>query len=406
MSSAPRLLLLLTALACAATPARADRLVLLDGSTRDAAVTGIDPAGRVAASDGEAVDLQGLRQIERTGPVTTTRPCAAWVLLAGRGVVRADAVTTDREYCTVDWALGKGLRIPMGLVRALVLRPGAAGGDAAALDAGFAAALAAEPEKQDRLYVRHGERYASVPGVMQTLGEAALAFDAGDGAAAVPRARVYGIIMARIGAGPQLDGQCLVQLADGSSIWGRVAGCDGKILRLQVGDNAVELPWDSVARLSVRSTRMVFVSDLDPVRTEVDPDLSIAGWWRDSAMWGRPLRAGGSVFAKGIGAHAVCRLTYDAGGKFDAFAAVIAVSPIKSTRGAAEFVVRGDGTELFRARLRAGDEPRSINVKITGVRELTLALERAAPDAGDAPDDRNFGAHGNWCDARLIRTGP
>jgi hypothetical protein len=151
---------------------------------------------------------------------------------------------------------------------------------------------------------------------------------------------------------------------------------------------------------------MVFVSDLDPLRAVVDPDLSIAGWWRDSAMWDRPLRAGANVFEKGIGAHAVCRLTYDLAGQFDAFAAVIALDPIKPGRGRADFVVRGDGAELFHATVRAGDQPKALNIKIAGVKELTLALERSAPEPGDAGDERNFGAHGNWCDARLIRVGP
>jgi hypothetical protein len=392
-------------LCCLAVPARADRLVLLDGSTQEAALAALDAAGRMTTAQGRTLDLQDLRSIERSGPGAPPATPRVLILLAGQGLVLADSAVTDGRDCLVDWVWGRGLRIPMNLVRAIVLKPALDRAGAPILDPAFAAALAGEPDKQDRLFVRHRERYASVAGVVQSLGDDALTFATGADSTPVPRDRIYGAILAQIGAGPDLAGQCLVQMADGSALWGSAAGCDGKTLHLTLGGHSVDLPWDSVCRVRVRSTRMVFVSDLDPVRTQIDPDLSIAGWWRDAAMWGRPLRAGGRVYPKGIGAHAVCRLTYDLAGKFDTFAAVLALDPLKSTRGRCDFVVRGDNRELFRATVASGAAPQPVQVKIAGVRELTLALERSEAPADGTPDDRNFGAHGNWCDARLIREG-
>jgi hypothetical protein len=391
--------------ACLAAPGRADRLVMLDGTTHEAMLQSLDAAGRLTTADGRILDLQDLRAIEREATVPAPATPHVLIMLAGQGAVFADSAVTAGSDCLVDWAWGRGMRIPMSLVRAIVLKPALDRAGAPILDSGFAAALAAAPEKQDRLYVRYRERYASISGVVQSLGQDATVFQTGTDSTAVPRERIYGMILAQIGAGPDLAGQCLVQLTDGSALWGAAAGCDAKTLRLTVGGHAVDLPWDSVCRVRVRSTRMVFVSDLDPIRTQVDADLSIAGWWRDAAMWDRPLRAGDRTYTKGIGAHAVCRLTYDLAGKFDTFASVLALDPVKPGRGRCDFVVRGDGREIFHATVAAGDSPRAITVKVAGVRELTLALERSQAPADGTPDDRNFGAHGNWCDARLIREG-
>jgi len=99
--------------------------------------------------------------------------------------------------------------------------------------------------------------------------------------------------------------------------------------------------------------------------------------------------------------HATCRLTYKVNGRFTRFAATIGIDEaiVRATRGKGDcvFVVTGDGKELFRQRMKGGESPKTIDVDIADVKEVTLALEM-----GDDPD-LDLADHGNWCDARFIR---
>ncbi|MBN8527463.1 MAG: NPCBM/NEW2 domain-containing protein, partial [Planctomycetes bacterium] len=58
-------------------------------------------------------------------------------------------------------------------------------------------------------------------------------------------------------------------------------------------------------------------------------------------------------------------------------------------------VLAGDGRELWRARLRGGDAPRSIDLDLAGVKRLELRVE-----AGERHD---IGDHVVLADAQLIR---
>jgi len=101
------------------------------------------------------------------------------------------------------------------------------------------------------------------------------------------------------------------------------------------------------------------------------------------------------VFYKGLGVHATCRLTFDRPDQFNVLAATIGIDDETNGRGDCEFVVMGDGKELFRKRIRGKDEAQLIRVKIDGFKKITLAVEPG--------QDFDFSDHGDWGDVRLIR---
>jgi len=161
----------------------------------------------------------------------------------------------------------------------------------------------------------------------------------------------------------------------------------------------VSFRWNEVQRVTVRSSRLVFLSDLEPVAEKqqpiVTPDFPAR---RDISVTGHPLRLGSQEFEKGLGVHAYSELTFAAGGKWDRFLATIGLDPVAAEKGDCVFKVLADGKTIFSERLRATDSPQAIDLPITGCDQVALVVEPG--------EDLDLGDHANWCDARFVKNKP
>jgi hypothetical protein len=396
-------LLLRPVLSPAADP---DRLVLLDGSVKPAQVVAIrgDRAtgGRVelGGQTPEAADLFALRRIER--PVQDVQPShSVEVLLSGGGRLFARQATLRDSRLRILWASladAPPLELPVELVRAVRY----VGTDPAKITKltgydNFARSCDSDEGREDRLFVIAEDSLQSVRGFLETITENQVAFRFEDRTRTVDLAKVCGVVLARPAGKPDHVGQCLVRLADGSSLWGRVARLDSGKLVLTVADGCdALLPWDAVARMDVRSDRLVFCSDLDPVR--VLQQATLTGEWpwrRDRSVLGNPLSLNGAVYERGLGVHADCTLDFSAGGRFELFAAMIGIDAETKGKGDCLFRVLGDGKELFQQRLRGADKPVEVRVNIRGVKTVTLVVLQG--------EDWDLADHADWCDARFLR---
>jgi hypothetical protein len=128
-----------------------------------------------------------------------------------------------------------------------------------------------------------------------------------------------------------------------------------------------------------------------------EPTVTLAmPWQRDRSVSGKPLLMSGRAYEKGLGVHARNLLRYDIGGQFDAFAATIGLDAAAEGRGDCVFVVRADGRELLRQRVRGQETPREIKLDVRGARQLTLLVEPG--------EDLDLADHANWANARLMKS--
>lgn len=111
----------------------------------------------------------------------------------------------------------------------------------------------------------------------------------------------------------------------------------------------------------------------------------------------KPLTINGRVYAHGLGTHAESELTIDLKGAAERFHAVVGVDDETGEYGSVVFVVLVDGKEVVRSGvLRGGDAAQTIDVDLTGARELVLLVE-------DGGDDINWD-HADWAEAMLVLT--
>jgi hypothetical protein len=380
---------------CAVARAEPDRLVLLDGSAAKDTVTAIDAEGLVHRQSGKpALDLQDLRRIERPVKPDAAKPAPCEVYLRSGANLRAKDVAAEDKHLIVRWAFGGKLVLPLSAVRAVRLGTLSNEKDAPLAPA-FAAALERGETSRDELFAIVDGKLQVVRGGLIRIAGKQVGFQWNDAEREVGRDKVYGVVFAQFGGAPDLAGQCRALLKDGSSLWGSVTGLKGGKLALRPAEGVeVRLPWNAVTRLDVRSTKMTFLSDLDPIDVVQEALVTYVGpWRRDLNVVGGPLTLAKTVYEKGLGVHARCELTYALGGRYDVFAAVIGLDASTSGRGDCVFRVEADGKELFTKRVRGTDPPKRVRLDLAAAQRLTLIV--------DYGEDLDLADRANWADARV-----
>lgn len=115
----------------------------------------------------------------------------------------------------------------------------------------------------------------------------------------------------------------------------------------------------------------------------------------DLGIAGQPISIGGKKFAHGVGTHAASKMRVDLGGKARRFIAQVGVDDSAKDQGSVEFIIMGDGRELWRSGIMTGGKPaKSVDVGLSGVKTLTLRVT----DGGDGASND----HADWADSEII----
>jgi hypothetical protein len=109
---------------------------------------------------------------------------------------------------------------------------------------------------------------------------------------------------------------------------------------------------------------------------ELEP-LRVSGLWDGYEIEGllpdAPMAVAGQTGLDGLKFFANSESEYELRGLFNAFTAQVGVDARSGTNAAAEFIVLGDGRELWRSGVvKRGDLPKPLSVTITGVNRLVL----------------------------------
>jgi len=109
---------------------------------------------------------------------------------------------------------------------------------------------------------------------------------------------------------------------------------------------------------------------------------------------GRTLEIAGKTYARGIGAHAVSRITYFVGGSCSQFVTDVGVDDEVGNGGSVRFQVLADGHVVAKTGILTGaSAAQQLVVDLTGANQLTLVVT----DAGDGIRSD----HADWAHARV-----
>ncbi|MCC7290732.1 MAG: NPCBM/NEW2 domain-containing protein [Phycisphaerales bacterium] len=373
---------------------------LLDGRTMRGDWLGWTPTEglRLATAEGETrVAADDLLAI--TSPVPAEArvgPAARMVRLWFHDGGAADVRMGDSVDATVNATTrtDQPLAVPYAQLAAIQYqRPG----DCPEGDEAFRSALAARLPGEDVLISCDGGEVRSVRGVLESLSAETGTFRHQDRTRTFQTARLYGLVLAAQ-TGRKQSPSALVTTTEGDAWPGELLGAEGPQLVLRTSFNAtLKLDIDRLARVDFFSDRVTHLGDLAPTAVREEARLLTPSPFRkDRSAANTPLKLGGRTYEHGVGVHAFSELTYDLGGAYQTFYAVVGIDDLVRPRGSAAVRILGDGTTLYDSDAFSGkDEPSTIRVDVSGVKTLMLVA-----DCGDGLDLADFV---DWADARLIR---
>jgi hypothetical protein len=265
--------------------------------------------------------------------------------------------------------------------------------------------LATGRRASDTVLLRNGD---VVEGVLTGLDEKAVQVEVDRKPVSVARSKAAAVALSTdLAAPPRPRGvYARLVLADGSRVsLASAASADGAALTgTTLFDAPVRVPVAQVVALALYQGRAVYLSDLEPRRSEQTPFLDLA--WppvNDGSADRRDLRLGGGTYDKGLGMHSAARVTYDLAGRYRRFEALVGLDDHAGDdqagrQGSARVRVLVDGKERAAGLdrdLTARDGPVPVRADVTGARELTLVVDYG--DRGDVQD------RVDWADARLVK---
>ncbi|MFT4548286.1 MAG: hypothetical protein ACI9UA_003605 [Pseudoalteromonas tetraodonis] len=368
----------------------------LEGETLKGEIRSIGKDGQVNIGD-QKIELEALRYIapaqasgaepEQEGKESSLRI----ILICGSDLRATDLAFEDEDFVFSSASAKRELTIPVDSVRAVRLSLPIEGSRFEST-----LALEADQRKEDTVYVNGvaGE-LLELNCLIEGITADSVSFDRNGKKETIARDKIHGVIL----ASPDLDAPMPTRavMDDRSTFAGKVASLsDGKLAIEMIDGIAVELPWENVRRLRVYSSRLVSVAGLEP--KEVKTQAILAPKWefrRNLSVAGNELTIGKDVFDQGLGLAAGMQVTYDLEGDFDLFTATIGIDAETQRRGDCEFVLVGDGRELFRQRVRGSDAAELVKVVVSGVRELTIAVEPG--------ENLDISDHANWAEASLLQ---
>jgi hypothetical protein len=257
-------------------------------------------------------------------------------------------------------------------------------------------------------FVRKDEDDGTLKGFDGTIGEGdatgdAFKFEFAGGKTSNVKLRlVHGLVFRPSGGGEIAATLCKVTDTERNVLVARkvsVRDADKALVVTTVAGVAVEYPSaEQVAKVDYTFGKQMFLSDLTPVSVEhEDTNESFVTFTTDRHLWdNEPLKLGGAAFTKGLAVHARTVLSYNLGGEYKEFKAVLGIDDaVKTGSSRVKFTVEGDGRRVFAAEVTRKDKPRPVTLDVKGVKLLRLTVESV--------DDFDAGNQLDLADAKLMK---
>jgi hypothetical protein len=368
------------------------RLSTLDGQQFKGTVETIDAQGNLAG-DGlpKGLQLSEVVRIDLPGrarPTTSTREI--WLQLVNGSTVAVKALGLKGETLEFESAIGLD-SLPLQVVRAIIWR------ESAQVKQQLEQPLAS----QDRVIVETADGERVVQGLVEGLNAQQLLFQYQNETRKISVGRINAVLTADIGGKPMKGSMATVDMSDGSIVKGLIKELKDKRLSLQISDGVLlSLATDQVVSISILSDRQLYLSDVEPIEVQQKTEFTIQrGWQRDKSVEGNVLTlpVGALMelkeFRKGLGSQAFTQLDFSNENQFTVFKATVGIDAETRGKGDCQMAVRGDGIEIWSARVKATDAAQEIELDIAGIKVVSLFVY---PGEGfDLAD------HADWCNARF-----
>ena len=320
------------------------------------------------------------------------------IVLPLGGVIATDTLRIEKENLQGSSSVFESLNIPLELAAGIIFRPPL---DSAKQDQ-LRLRMTSSGGQTDRVLLDNGDE---LTGTIARLDEKGLTLQTDVGNVQLESSKLAAVIFNPTLLKPVAPSgfRVLVGFQDGSRVTALKLSADKKTATLQLpGGLQLKTATETIVVLQPLGGRVEYLSDLKPVSYRHIPFLTLSWpYAADRSVLQGQLRAGGKLYAKGLGMHSPARITYDLKGVYRRFQAELAIDDEAGQGGSVVFRVfvdDGSGTWQERATsetIRGGEPPVPISVDLAGAKRISLLVDYA--DRGDELD------HADWLNARLVR---
>jgi hypothetical protein len=301
-------------------------------------------------------------------------PPARVRLVDGTNVACTDVSTTSQNASLATVRLGT-VSVPLTAVASIRL-----GAPDSKLESAWEE-LRGRTNPRDLLVIRKDDVLDHLPGVVGAVDGETVKFLLGGREVPVKRANVFGIVYAR-GAAPQKTPVCEATLAGEDTAQLKSVRLESGAItaELLAGPNVNIQPAD-IRVLDFSLGKVRYLSDLEPREYTLTPffdgeaERSLFRYRRDRNQTAGALALGGKTFPKGLWIHSRTKLVYRIGGEYRRFQAVMGIDDDVAPRGDVHVVISGDGKPLLEADVRGTDQPRDLDLDVSGVRDLEIFVD-------------------------------
>jgi small nuclear ribonucleoprotein (snRNP)-like protein len=368
------------------------RLRLVNGSSIRATIRSIAEDGTIAGSGMlEDVKLEEVTSISTGRPVTESQSLPI-VRLDSGSLIPFSGIVVNRDSAEVT--CGEQQRsFPLELVRAIVWKQGS----------NVESVLANPPTDEDSVIVETTRGDRTVGGLLESIDATHVNMLYQGKSRKILIDKVKAVITAKLALNPPAGTVASIRLVDGAVIVGAIKSYRDDVISVALSDqHELSVAAGNVSSISIRTDRIAWLSDLNPIRTEQQTQFVAArDWQRDRSLLGNPLRLKFNSstriheFDKGIGTRSFTSIVFGNDNNYSQFRAVVGIDVETDGHGDCVMVVEGDGIRLWSQRVRATDDPLPIVVDITGIREIALIVLPG--------EDFDLADHADWADARFTR---
>jgi len=330
----------------------------------------------------------------------TARLPRAFLLLANDDRLVVSPQSIDEEFLTAKWDQfpeWATFRVPLESVRSIAFRLPRNLKDRRKATARF---LNQNPKDEDELVLTNGDRLG---GTFGSFDRSRMVIETAAGETSVTRSDVRSLSFnPELFSLPKQNGlRTLVALVDGSWFTTKALQStpNGEIDCETIFGTTLRVPITAIASMRFLGGRTVYLSDLPVADYQFQPFLSRKWRYRtDRNVTGGWLSLRSREYAKGLGVHSHCELSFALGHSFQEFQTVVGIDDQTDGRGSVRFRVKLDDEIVWSSGSLTGSDvplrPPAINVR--DKKRLTLLVE--FDKHGDILD------HANWCDTILIRS--
>ncbi len=334
-----------------------------------------------------SIPRENVIELRRTRPLPATGSPQHTLLLSNGDRLQGTITGITEESAQLQWpggATATPLDVPLELIRAIVFAEPSRTEERDRLTRMWG--LHAAPV--DRLILRTG---AVIDGELQELDLGTFRMQTSLGPVETPQAEV-----AAFAGNPELlslptppEEYVIAECAGGDWIsLQELAFVDQRQVTGQTlwGSN-MAIPLDQIVRLRLFGSRVTSLTALQP------SDFTFRPWLSESHslvanrnVHGGWLRLQGDTYPRGMGLHSHSEVTYDLGGKYERFQALVGIDDMAGPQGSVTFTVEVDGQVAFKSDRITGDQPPVAvgPLPVSGAKQLRLTVDFA--DFGNIRD--------------------